>query len=138
MGDESTRTVSIINLSKKRIDITFDTDNQLEEWKKLFLEVSPSQEITIEPKERKDIELTFHPKNRIHSFKTDLNYKIIQNQEKRKLLSVQTAAHGVELKLMEETVGFGTVVSNSKVSKSIQLANLGDIGTRFEWDTTFC
>lgn len=53
-------------------------------------------------------------------------------------MSVQTAAHGVELKLMEETVGFGTVVSNSKVTKSVQLANLGDIGTRFEWDTTFC
>jgi hydrocephalus-inducing protein len=102
------------------------------------LEVSPSTEISINPKERKDIEITFHPKTRIHSFKADLNYKIVQNQEKRKLLSMQTAAHGVELKLMEETIGFGTVVMNSKISKVVQLANLGDIGTRYDWDTTFC
>jgi hydrocephalus-inducing protein len=93
--------------------------------------VNPSNEISINPKERKEIEIHFHPKARIHSFKTDLNYKIVQNQEKRKLLSMQTAAHGVELKLMEETIGFGTVVFNSKVTKVVQLANLGDIGTRF-------
>lgn len=95
VGEESSRVVSIINLSKKKIDITFDTDSQLEDFKKLFLEVHPSNEISINPKERKEIEILFHPKARIHSYKTDLTYKIVQNQEKRKLLSMQTAAHGV-------------------------------------------
>ncbi len=39
---------------------------------------------------------------------------------------------------MEDTIGFGTVVINSKITKTIQLSNFGDIGSKFEWDTTFC
>lgn len=39
---------------------------------------------------------------------------------------------------MEDTLGFGPVVINSKLTKSIQMANLGDVGTRFEWETQFC
>lgn len=39
---------------------------------------------------------------------------------------------------MEETIGFGTVVINSKLTKTVQFANLGDIGAKFAWDTTFC
>lgn len=39
---------------------------------------------------------------------------------------------------MEETIGFGTVVVNSKLTKTVQLANLGDVGAKFSWDTTFC
>lgn len=39
---------------------------------------------------------------------------------------------------MEDTVGFGTVVMNSKISKTVQLSNFGDIGSKFEWDMTFC
>jgi hydrocephalus-inducing protein len=39
---------------------------------------------------------------------------------------------------MEDTIGFGPVTINSKKNKSLQLSNLGDIGARYEWDTTFC
>lgn len=39
---------------------------------------------------------------------------------------------------MEDTVGFGTVVVNSKITKTVQLSNFGDIGAKFDWDTTFC
>ena len=42
------------------------------------------------------------------------------------------------MRLMEDTVGFGTVVVNSKITKSVQLSNFGDIGSKFEWDTKFC
>ena len=42
------------------------------------------------------------------------------------------------MKLMEDTVGFGTVVVNSKITKTMQLSNFGDIGSKFEWDTLFC
>jgi hydrocephalus-inducing protein len=74
----------------------------------------------------------------MHAFKHDIHYKIVRNQEKRKLLTVNGAAFGIELKLMEDTVGFGTVVVNSTTSKQVQLANLGDIGARFAWQTDFC
>jgi len=42
------------------------------------------------------------------------------------------------LKLIEDTIGFGVVTINSKKVKQLQLSNLGDIGAKFEWDTTFC
>ena len=44
----------------------------------------------------------------------------------------------MELKLMEDTIGFGVVTINSKKTKQLQLSNLGDIGAKFEWETTFC
>lgn len=46
--------------------------------------------------------------------------------------------HGVELKLLESTIGFGAVVVNSKLTRTISLTNLGDIGCHFAWDTRFC
>jgi hydrocephalus-inducing protein len=84
------------------------------------------------------MEIAFKPIARINAFKAELNYKIVQNQEKKKLLNIFTTAHGIEMKLMEDTVGFGTVVIDSKITKTVQLSNFGDVGSKFEWDTTFC
>lgn len=53
-------------------------------------------------------------------------------------MNINACSHGIEMKLMEDTVGFGTVVVNSKITKTVQLSNFGDIGSKFEWDTTFC
>ena len=63
---------------------------------------------------------------------------MVDNNEIRKVLNVAGACHGIELKLVEDTVGFGAVVLNSKLTKSVQLANLGDIGAKFVWDTSLC
>ena len=75
---------------------------------------------------------------RLHEFKQDIHYKIIENQEVRKLLTISGCSHGVELKLIESTIGFGAVVINSKLTRSISLSNLGDIGCHFSWDQRFC
>lgn len=138
VGSEASRTVSLVNNSKKKIEITFDVEGQLEELKKQFISIIPSNSITINPREKHDIEINFKPTARINAFKADICYKIIENQERKKLLNVFTTAHGIEMKLMEDTVGFGTVVVNSKITKTIQLSNFGDIGSKFEWDTAFC
>ena len=37
----------------------------------------------------------------------------------------------MELKLVEDTIGFGVVTINSKKTKTLQLSNLGDIGKLF-------
>jgi hydrocephalus-inducing protein len=54
------------------------------------------------------------------------------------LLNIHGTCHGIELKLMEDTIGFGVVTVNSKKIKTVQLSNLGDIGAKFEWNTIFC
>lgn len=74
----------------------------------------------------------------MHKFSKELFYQIVENMEMRKLLNIEGGCHGIELKLMEDTVGFGPVVINSKLVKYLQLANMGDIGAQFQWDTSFC
>jgi len=44
----------------------------------------------------------------------------------------------MELKLLQDTIGFGVVTINSKTTKQLQLSNLGDIGAKYEWDTSIC
>lgn len=83
------------NNSKKKIEITFDVDDQIEDLKKQFIQIIPNTAVTINPREKYDIEISFKPTVRINSFKGDILYKIIENQEKRKLLNVFTIAHGI-------------------------------------------
>ena len=58
----------------------------------------------------------------------------VKDNEARKLFSVNGVSHGIELKLMEEVLGFGPVVSGSFLTKKVQLANFGDVGAKFSWD----
>lgn len=43
-------------------------------------------------------------------------------------------AHGIELKLMENTLGFGSVVTGSRLTKTMQMSNFGDVKANFIWD----
>lgn len=138
VGQDITRTVSLINYSKKVININLDCGTQLQDLKKNYVSVFPIKEFTIQPREHKEIEIRFNPRARLHQFKEELYYKIVENNEVRKLLNINGSCHGIELKLMEENLGFGPVVINAKLTKMLQLANLGDIGSKFSWDLTFC
>ena len=83
VGEEARRVVPIINTSRKKVEISFDVDNQLEEFKKMCLDVSPLGDICINPRERRNIEIVYYPSGRMNAFKADLNYKIIENQEEK-------------------------------------------------------
>ncbi len=39
---------------------------------------------------------------------------------------------------MQDTIGFGVVTVGSRLTRKLQLNNLGDIPARFHWDLTFC
>lgn len=43
--------------------------------------------------------------------------KIVDNNEEKKLLIMSGACYGIELKLMEDVIGFGAVTLNSKLTK---------------------
>lgn len=60
-------------------------------------------------------------------------------EEPRQLLAVKGTAHGIELKIMDEVLDFGSVVKDSRLTKTLQMSNFGDVKANFEWDTkTFC
>ncbi len=86
VGGDASRTVSLFNHSKKKIEITFDVEGQLEELKKQFIQIVPSSAFSINPREKNDIEFSFKPTARSHAFKTPIFYKIIENQDKKQLM----------------------------------------------------
>lgn len=63
--------------------------------------------------------MTFKPSQRLHGFKREIYLKMVDNNEVRKVMTVAGACHGIELKLVEDTLGFGAVVVNSKLTKSV-------------------
>ena len=50
VGGEASRTVSLVNHSKRKIEITFDVENQLQDLKKQFIQIIPNNPITINPR----------------------------------------------------------------------------------------
>lgn len=55
VGEEVHRVIPIVNTSRKRIDITFDVDDQLKDLKKMAIDVAPFGDISINPREKKNI-----------------------------------------------------------------------------------
>jgi hydrocephalus-inducing protein len=138
VGSNNTMLIPIANHSRSEIKIDFDVDKQLEELRKLFIAVLPKGPFVVNAKESKDIEISFNPNIRVNSFKKEIRYKIVENDETVQMLTLQGASQGMDLKLMEDSINFGSVVVGSKLTKKTQLNNLGDMGAKFEWDTTFC
>jgi len=134
-----TKTARLVNYGKKAITISFDLEEQkknLEE--KYAVTIVPEKAFTLGARESTDIEIRFNPQTRLHQFKHELLYQIVDNKETKKLLNIIGCCHGIELKMLEDTIGFGSVVLGSKVTKKCQVVNLGDVPAKFSWDTTFC
>lgn len=135
-GTELSKIVNLINKSRKPISFSL-TSNNPEDLKKNCLTISPTDEIVLKSKKVLPIEIKFNPKGRMPDFSHDILLDIKGN-ETRKLFTVKGVTHGIELKLMEEVVGFGTVVKGSRLTKQLQLANFGDVRAKFKWDMKLC
>jgi hypothetical protein len=58
----------------------------------------------------------------------------VKPNEPRKIIGLHGVAHGIELKLMDEVVTFDSVVKGSRLTKTLQLSNFGDVKAFFKWD----
>jgi hydrocephalus-inducing protein len=90
--------------------------------------------LTLKPKEIVAIEVRYNPKNRMPNFNLDILLNIKDNEAKQ-LLQVLGVSHGIELKLMDEVLAFGSVVKGSRLTKYLQLSNFGDVKANFKWDS---
>jgi hypothetical protein len=59
IGDDITKVIYLVNLSRKPITISFDVNDQLKDFEKYYLSVLPTSEFTINPRARKRIEIRF-------------------------------------------------------------------------------
>jgi len=98
------------------------------------LSCSPSGDVTLKPRESLPVELRFNPKIRLPNFNHDLMLHVGVN-EPRKLISLHGVSHGIELKLMDEVVAFGSVVKGSRLTKTLQMSNFGDVKAHYKWDS---
>ena len=112
MGADLTKTVNLVNKSKKAVDFWLTEANN--DFSKLFLSNFPpnDKEWSLKPKEILPIEIRFKPLERLAGFRRDLMLQI-KGSETRKLLSIMGVCHWIELKLMNEVLGFIPVVVNS-------------------------
>lgn len=132
-GSDMTKTVNLINKSRKPVQFCLRGAIP-EDLVKNCLTINPCEEVTLKPKKVLPIEVRFNPNSRMPDFSHDILLDIKGN-EARKLFTVNGVSHGIELKLMEEVVGFGSVIKGSRLTKQLQLANFGDIRAKFKWDS---
>ena len=139
VNQSETRSARLINYGRKGVKITLDVEGQRKNLKEKYnIKIRPKGEVFLNPRDAMDVQVTFAPKTRIHQFKHELFYQIVGNKDKYKLLNLSGSCHGIELKLLADTAGFGPVVIGSKSTKEVTAVNLGDINAKFQWDTTFC
>jgi hydrocephalus-inducing protein len=136
VGGNSARTVPLINRSTKAVKFQIKPENP-DQFEKAFLSINPDdREITLKPKETFNIEVKFRPKVRLPNFEQDIMIQIDGLEDPKKLFSVFGAAHGIELKIMDEVISFGQVVKDSRLTKTLQMSNFGDVKANFEWDAS--
>jgi hydrocephalus-inducing protein len=135
VGGDVSRTVPVINRSAKSVKFRVEPLNS-ETFAKSALSLKPSgTEVVLKPKEVLPLEVRFKPKTRMPDFEHDIMIDVEGVEEKRKLLSVKGVAHGIELKIMDEILAFGNVVKDSRLTKTLQMSNFGDVKANFAWDT---
>lgn len=133
VGGDVTKTVPLINRSKKPVTFKLKPADPAG-FAKCNLSCSPDGEVTLKPREIKQVELRFNPKARLPNFNHELLLEVEAN-EPRKLISLHGVSHGIELKLMDEVVAFGSVVKGSRLTKTLQLSNFGDVKAHFKWES---
>ena len=94
----------------------------------------PDREVTLKPKTVQPIEIRFNPTQRLPNFNLGVLLEVEPN-EPRQLIQLHGVSHGIELKLMDEVVAFGSVVKGSRMTKYLQLANFGDVKAHFSWES---
>lgn len=80
------------------------------------MQFTPEQECTLKPREQMPIEIRYSPKQRMPNFNLELLQSIKDNESKQ-LLQILGVSHGIEIKLMDEVIAFGSVVKMSRLTK---------------------
>ena len=133
VGGDVTKTLPLINRSKKPVTFKLKPSD-VTQFQKCGITFNPDGEVTLKSREVLPVEVRFNPKTRLPNFNLDILLEVPPN-EPRKLISLHGVSHGIELKLMDEVVAFGSVVKGSRLTKTLQLSNFGDVKAQFKWES---
>lgn len=117
VGGDVTKTLPLINRSKKPVTFKLKPSDAAH-FQKCGVTFNPDGEVTLKSREVLPVEVRFNPKTRLPNFNLDILLEVPPN-EPRKLISLHGVSHGIELKLMDEVVAFGSVVKGSRLTKTL-------------------
>ena len=107
--------------------------------RELGVTVSPAV-LTLPPRGSGSLNVHFAPKQRMPP--TELHIAAVmgfaseaqlQDADPRPLFAVHGSCQGMAVQLSMDTLNFGSVCEGSRLSKTVQILNTGDIGSRWAW-----
>lgn len=87
---------------------------------------SPTEEVTLQPKQALSVDLSFHPQTRLAAFSETLLVKYGAASEYRPLSVISGQSTGMAVALDQSAVPFGTVCLGSSKVQRLQLNNTGN------------
>lgn len=133
IGQQLSRTVKIINRSKRKANVQIEDASQ--PGVPSFAEIGLSvllPDVTLKPKESADIEFKFSPTQRVPSFQKDVVVNIAGCR--KKLLVISGCCQGMEVSLETDMLSFGAVCLGSQLVRKVRLQNRGDMPAHFRWN----
>jgi hydrocephalus-inducing protein len=110
------------------------TDETIAALQQACVSIEPSGPILLKSRESCSLTVRFAPTTRVSSFKHDVVFSA--EGIRRTLAAVSGVGHGIEAKLETESLYFGAVAKGSRATRKLLLENVGDVPTKFRWDTT--
>jgi len=135
VGGFASKTIPILNKSQKAVKFKLRPANPTAFAAcAMQLSIDANATNTLKPKESLPVVVRFNPKQRLPPFSQEVIMEVEGVEEDRVLFDVTGVAHGIELKLMENTLAFGNVVKDSRLTKTMQMSNFGDVKANFSWN----
>lgn len=131
LNEEQTKTIGIVNCSMRAVDLEI-CETKPGAFAAQFLEVKPAGAVSLGPRERMSVSITYSPRVRRPSFSEMLQVGIYG--WKMPMATITGACQAVDVKLDTETLLFGSVCCLCTVSKRVVLRNIGDLSSRFHFD----
>lgn len=132
VGHTVSRQIKMINKSEIPATFSLGPPAAIESLLSHSISMSAYADITLRPKGVYTLDLKFQPSIRIPPFSEEL-YLEAPGMSKPMVI-VQGACQGIDIKLENDTLPFGAVVSKSFTTRRLQLQNFGDIGAKFRWE----
>eukprot|EP00474_Spongospora_subterranea_P006240 CRZ06698.1 hypothetical protein [Spongospora subterranea] len=133
-GQTSSTLFKLMNNSLKAASLTLRFSDQTQEPLP-FLILDPSK-IHIRPGDCASFEIGYSPTHRLMPFGTFIEYEIDGSGVYRQLVQINGSCHGVGLMLDNDTLSFGAVIVKSTLIKRVKLDNIGDVTSKFAWDSS--
>lgn len=134
IGSTIQKQVKLVNKSIIPATFTLGPASILEVLQAHCASISSFGTLTLKPKGVLTLDLKFAPNRRIPFFSEDI---MLEGPGVEKtLFSVTGACQGVDVKLENDLLAFGPVCHRSSTVRKMHLQNVGDIGVKFQWDTS--